>query len=129
MNGPRHLLHSNIDWGQDLRYLKWWTEDHSAELRGQSLYLAYFGFIQPADVGFANLSSWPSRITDLQRPHSIYAVSVNLLNGYPWPARGSAAVNKEELRVALVQIGETPVFENAGYSIRLYLQQPSLGVD
>jgi hypothetical protein len=27
-NGPRHLLDSNIDWGQDLFYLKDWLEKH-----------------------------------------------------------------------------------------------------
>lgn len=27
-NGHKHLLGSNVDWGQDLRYLKWWLEDH-----------------------------------------------------------------------------------------------------
>jgi hypothetical protein len=28
-NGPRHLLDSNIDWGQDLFYLKDWLDAHS----------------------------------------------------------------------------------------------------
>ena len=27
-NGPRHLLNSNIDWGQDLLYLKNWLDKH-----------------------------------------------------------------------------------------------------
>ena len=46
-NGPKHLLHSNIDWGQDLRYLGWWMEKHPAE---QPFHLAYFGRIDPANV-------------------------------------------------------------------------------
>ena len=39
-NGPRHLLDSNIDWGQDLFYLKDWLDRHpDAKLDG----LAYWG--------------------------------------------------------------------------------------
>jgi hypothetical protein len=39
-NGPRHLLDSNIDWGQDLFYLKDWIDQHpKAKLKG----LAYWG--------------------------------------------------------------------------------------
>ena len=39
-NGPRHLLDSNIDWGQDLFYLQDWLEAHPAtKLDG----LAYWG--------------------------------------------------------------------------------------
>ena len=39
-NGPRHLLDSNVDWGQDLFYLKDWLNRHSVTtLDG----LAYWG--------------------------------------------------------------------------------------
>lgn len=39
-NGPRHLLDSNIDWGQDLFYLKHWLDVHpKVKLDG----LAYWG--------------------------------------------------------------------------------------
>lgn len=39
-NGPRHLLDSNIDWGQDLLYLKDWLDKHpEVTLDG----LAFFG--------------------------------------------------------------------------------------
>ena len=27
-HGHKHLLGSNLDWGQDLRYLKWWLDEH-----------------------------------------------------------------------------------------------------
>jgi hypothetical protein len=26
LNGPDHLLGSNVDWGQDIRYLQWWFD-------------------------------------------------------------------------------------------------------
>jgi len=41
-NGHRHLLDSNIDWGQDLLFLKEWVEAHP---EAASLGLAYFNFI------------------------------------------------------------------------------------
>ena len=39
-NGPRHLLDSNIDWGQDLFYLEDWCESHP---EAQPLKVAYWG--------------------------------------------------------------------------------------
>jgi Dolichyl-phosphate-mannose-protein mannosyltransferase len=41
-NGHRHLLNSNIDWGQDLLYLKEWVESHP---EAASLGLAYYNCI------------------------------------------------------------------------------------
>ena len=32
-NGPRHLLDSNIDWGQDLFYLKDWLDESHPEAK------------------------------------------------------------------------------------------------
>jgi hypothetical protein len=39
-NGPRHLLDSNIDWGQDLFYLEDWCDSHP---EAQPIKVAYFG--------------------------------------------------------------------------------------
>jgi hypothetical protein len=41
-NGHRHLLDSNIDWGQDLLFLKEWVESHP---EAATLGLAYFNFV------------------------------------------------------------------------------------
>jgi hypothetical protein len=46
--GPNYLLDSNMDWGQDLLYLREWLEDH-AEAR--PLHLAYFNIIDPSPFG------------------------------------------------------------------------------
>ncbi|MCL2709282.1 MAG: hypothetical protein FWE95_00240 [Planctomycetaceae bacterium] len=47
-NGHRHMLHSAIDWGQDLTYLKKWLEMHpEIELDG----LAYHGGFDPSAIG------------------------------------------------------------------------------
>jgi hypothetical protein len=47
-NGHRHMLHSAIDWGQDLTYLKKWLMEHpEIELDG----LAYHGGFEPSAIG------------------------------------------------------------------------------
>jgi hypothetical protein len=47
-NGHKHMLHSAIDWGQDLTYLKRWLEKHpEITLDG----LAYHGGFEPSAVG------------------------------------------------------------------------------
>jgi len=87
-NGGEHLLDSNIDWGQDLFYLKRWLDAHPAtRLDG----LAYFGMYPPelAGIGaktppsargvqFCELGTKPD--SDGPRP-GWYAVSVNLIHG------------------------------------------------
>ncbi len=41
-NGPRHLLDSNIDWGQDLFYLKDWLDVHpDVRLNGMAVWGSY----------------------------------------------------------------------------------------
>jgi hypothetical protein len=49
-NGPQHLLGSNFDWGQDLRYAIWWLESNS-KLRSGPVCLAYAGSFNPTFVG------------------------------------------------------------------------------
>jgi hypothetical protein len=41
-NGQRHLVDTNVDWGQDLLYLKDWVDAHP---EASSLGLAYFNYI------------------------------------------------------------------------------------
>ncbi|HQU44945.1 MAG TPA: glycosyltransferase family 39 protein, partial [Pirellulales bacterium] len=45
---PPPLLDSNLDWGQDLLYLRDWSK---ANPGARPLYLAYYGSFDPADVG------------------------------------------------------------------------------
>jgi hypothetical protein len=45
--GIRFLGDSNLDWGQDLKLLAQWQQDH----QNQTLYLAYFGLADPAYYG------------------------------------------------------------------------------
>ncbi len=83
-NGWRHMLRSNIDWGQDLLYLKRWQDQHA---RGEHLFLAYYGIGDPRPLGLTcqavELSSaGPEGHSELHP--GWYAISVSLLAGMPW---------------------------------------------
>ena len=85
--GPRELIFGNIDWGQDLLFLKKWCEEHS---NSQPLTLAYFGpcavrtlGIEANDYVYCLKSNAPDQSTE-HVPPGWYAISVNLLRGYRW---------------------------------------------
>jgi hypothetical protein len=51
-NGYRRLVDSSLDWGQDLKELKGWMDDHPADSEdSQRVYLSYFGTARPAYYG------------------------------------------------------------------------------
>jgi hypothetical protein len=47
-NGPKHLLDSNLSWGQDLFFLRDWLGEHS---EAKPLYMVYFGDFDPRVAG------------------------------------------------------------------------------
>ena len=105
VNGPRYLLDSNIDWGQDLVALKRYVDDHQAAPLCTALfaghYLPHYGVIS------RNLLSTgiPEGVENLP---CVVAVSVNLLYGvYVWP--GMFAPLREREPVARI-----------GYSIYVF---------
>lgn len=49
-NGWRHLDNSNVDWGQDLLFVKRWQDEHP---EAQSLFVSYNGFVNPKHLGVA----------------------------------------------------------------------------
>ncbi len=118
--GPRgghaHLIHSNIDWGQDLLYLKrWWEKHHKAE----PLHLAYYGHFDPASLGMKytrppqhSLESQEQEAKLIPLEPGWYAVSVNYLRGYP---RGGFVPG------AFTYFQEFEPVATAGYSIYIYL--------
>ena len=100
--GANHLLNSNIDWGQDLLFLREWMNEHADDLHAEPFHLAYYGYFDPADVGFSEVLPWPAPASpnrsssepenehvesSLQLRPGYYAISVNLLKGFPWTAR------------------------------------------
>jgi dolichyl-phosphate-mannose-protein mannosyltransferase len=128
-NGPAHLLHSNIDWGQDLLQLKQWREMHPDAV---PFYLAFDGSYDPAFVGFSDahkVSPLFSRaggtagthVGSLERfPRGWYAISVNLVYG-----AGATAMDGRN-NEAWVSMDDLASFRGrkptsmAGYSIYIY---------
>lgn len=86
-NGHAHLLDSNIDWGQDLLYLKHWLEKHP---EARPLGLAYFGSFDPrvAGINFSLPPKGPSNTLPIKTSAEgfgpkpgWYAISVMILHG------------------------------------------------
>lgn len=68
--GHAHLVNSNIDWGQDLLYLKQWLDEHP---EARPFHLEYFGFFDPKNAGIPYL-----KVPD-EPAVGWYAISVNWL--------------------------------------------------
>ncbi|MCK4453814.1 glycosyltransferase family 39 protein [Candidatus Parcubacteria bacterium] len=77
-NGYLYVTDSNLDWGQDLKRLKKWTDDNNID----KLYLDYFGGGNPEYYLKEKYLPWPSKQSPDKLPKSSYlAVSVNSLQG------------------------------------------------
>jgi 4-amino-4-deoxy-L-arabinose transferase-like glycosyltransferase len=131
LNGPKYLLSSNVDWGQDLRYLKSWERRNISEGR---LLLAYFGGFDPGDVGFANAAPLPnlpvisrhskesiSHISSRPpREAKFVAISVSLKFGLPIAARDGSRHEEDVSADILTLLNRSNPFTRCGYSILLY---------
>lgn len=112
-NGHNHLLGSNLDWGQDLIYLKEWVDSHP---EARPFHLAYHGYFDPAQLGlrFPQPPRWwdsPARPeASPELPPGWYAVSVNYIRGYLWSAPHGTWTRFQEL----------PPVARAGYSVYIY---------
>jgi hypothetical protein len=124
--GPRgghaHMIHSSIDWGQDLLYLKHWVDEHP---EAKPLHLIYCGDFDPQLLGIefeAPEFTHPpdgSLSTLLLKP-GWYAVSVNFLRGYEWRAPigdGRFVTVPQDSCTALLEREPAAL---AGYSIYVY---------
>jgi hypothetical protein len=129
--GPRHLLDSNIDWGQDLLELR-----RVLERKGLTgpIGLAYFGAVDP---GLAGLS-WrvPPRDPRVVPPgHAVpsdtptlvpgvYAVSVNFLYGLPHRVLGPDGASVASDENAFAYFRALRPWARAGYSIEVFRVGP-----
>ena len=123
--GWDHLIESNIDWGQDLLFLKRWADEHPEAL---PLKLACYAGMKPQFAGLdcepirerrpANSSlSGPLR----QGPQpGWYAVSVNLLCGLPWTEWDEHGGRTYHPREAYAYFRLFTPVAKAGYSIFIY---------
>lgn len=96
-HGYRHLVDSNLDWGQDLPALHQWLRKHDPHDQ-EPVYLAYFGPGDPADWDIHALrlvnvtfSPFPVRVTT-HPAGGLYCISATLFQGIytktpgPWTA-------------------------------------------
>ncbi len=121
-NGHAHLLNSNIDWGQDLLYLKKWLELNADS---QPLFLAYYGEVDPHVAGI-HYHLPPVARPDAKAGDEVklkagwYAISVNLMRGYPFDihdGQGNRVVSPPH---AYSYFLGKRAFSRAGYSIYIF---------
>jgi hypothetical protein len=120
-NGHAHLIHSNIDWGQDLLYLRSWIKEHP---EATPLYLAYYNDFDARYLGFQYarppmnknfLVSETAHDEKFNIQPGWYAISVNYLRGDPWRVSQNSWSYFQRL---------TPNYK-VGYSIYIYHITPS----
>jgi hypothetical protein len=117
MRGHDHLLYSNIDWGQDLLFLKDWIAKHP---EARPLGLAYCNDLDPATFGVVGKPVPPGR-TGLFRDDLTYQSRLG-------PQPGYYAVSVQLIRESDGRYGYFRDFEpiaRAGYSIYIYRISPS----
>jgi hypothetical protein len=83
-NGPKYLLDSNIDWGQDLLRLKRYQNEHGKP----PLCLAYFGSADVRYYGLEQGSLPASDPKEIAAMNCLAAISVNYIHGF-WIDPGS----------------------------------------
>lgn len=110
--GIRHLIHSNLDWGQDLLLLRQWQLEHP---EAQPLHIAYFGPCEPELAGVEGKNVTGS-ITSGHAGEPLspgwYAVSATLLAGFYDEGSGGDGTASCRFR-KLVEV------DRVGYSIHI----------
>lgn len=110
--GGAHLIRSNLDWGQDLWFLKQWQERHQ---NARPFYLEYYGPVDPrvADLDHEPLPPGvPLRDEDREQVRA----------GQWGPQAGWCAISETSLRTRGVYsyLQRFTPKETVGYSIRIY---------
>src|SRR5262249_14909483 len=119
--GAEHLIDSNIDWGQDLLFLKKWLDQHP---EARPLGLAYYNLVDPRTVGIdfylPPRGEGPDYVRRWRPRPGYYAVDVNFVRG------GTFYVIDGEGRFEHVSVHDYEYFRffqpiaKAGYSIFIY---------
>jgi 4-amino-4-deoxy-L-arabinose transferase-like glycosyltransferase len=123
IGGPEYLIHSNVDWGQDLLFLKQWLDNHP---EARPLKLAYFGFFDPKylEVEYVAPEDIPSAAdieSDVRKiPPGWYAISVNFVRGLPGFACKGDGTKIAIDQFALAGFQKLKPIAIAGYSIYIY---------
>ena len=133
-SGWKHLIYSNIDWGQDLYHLKSWMADHPD---ASPLHIGFFGGAAPSEEdvrgplpspgpvpGIDSIGA-PAEYTSLSpsqlgpRP-GWYAVSANVVAGMSLPQVGRGGERIQMPRGAYTYFQQFEPVGKAGYSIFIY---------
>ncbi len=114
--GYWYLTESNIDWGQDVLFLRKWLDKHP---EAQPLHLAHLGRIDPRYAGIEY--TLPPKATNGRGPRpGWHAVSVTFLTGFNWDhPNGKGATERISAQDYLYFNQFRPV-GMAGYSIYIY---------
>lgn len=110
-NGHKFLVDSNLDWGQDLKGLKRWMDDHGI----QKIEFAYFGTVDPSSYGINAVPALGSNTLfwrggkDQSSASPYLAISATYLAGLYLADRDTYAVFR----------GKNPV-ASIGHSILVY---------
>jgi hypothetical protein len=128
LNGPKHLLGSNVDWGQDLLMVRDWMLAHP---EAGSCRLAYHGGFNPSGVRIgcswliSNSSNNEQRAPDRRHGEASIAISANLLNRYPiaFPCENDVkwTLNSEDFAL----IDHMKRVATAGYSMHFLIMEYS----
>lgn len=115
-NGHRYLLHTNVDFGQDLYLLKKYLDEDGSDWR-----VAYYGFIDPEMVGIGANQPPSDRDSDWTGPvPGKFAVSVNLLHGHTYPQRKWQGGSLPRHREQFTYFQKFKIDDFVGYSIAIY---------
>jgi hypothetical protein len=126
-NGSAYLVDSNIDWGQDLLYLRDWLKAHP---EAQPLGLVYFGMVDPRVAGI-EFTLPPKGETNPEEQlgpnaHEIgprpgwYAVSVMMMRGYSYPIPDGKGHQKSFPLHSFSYFKHFQPVAHAGWSIDVY---------
>ncbi len=120
LNGPKHLLGSNVDWGQDLLYLQRWLRSHPS---ARPIKLAYYGYYNPREaeieVAAPSESSFGAVGPNIEK-RGWYAVSVNLSCGLHWFYYDESGDVKLFDDNALTRFHRQQPIDRAGMSLNIY---------
>jgi hypothetical protein len=119
LNGAEYLLGSNVDWGQDLRYLIWWLGDQSDI---ESISMAYYGSVDPSTLVLTRCV--PVDQETLQNSSGLethrLVLSCNILYDAWWPARDGNNFAKRIDKDITSRLRKTPVQSFIGPSILVF---------
>ena len=127
--GPRrgddHLINSNVDWGQDLFFLKDKMKQHGWDRVGMVYWgrydarLAGVDFDLPPNLSIADLSGQSEQAPVVPSP-GIYAISINQLRGYRFVAPNGEGGLQQGLPDGYQYFQRWKPIGTVGYSMRLF---------